>query len=165
MEQLALDSDNVRTDYQALLEMRVRHREVYQEILNFSCSCYPGVRVGPTSTYDPTNVAGPSSAHHPTNVAGPSTAHDPTNTPSTAYTPDFAYTPNFAYTPDFSYTLSDDIGSNIAGPSTSHPGMRPHYPVSPIPFDDIDLSTPIEMRHDVPRRNRRRQGCGTGGHY
>ncbi|KAK4415682.1 hypothetical protein Salat_2675600 [Sesamum alatum] len=178
MEQLALDSDNIGTDYQALLEMRVRHHEVYQEILNFSRSQYPGVRVDPTSTYDPMNATSPSTAHDPTNVAGPSTAHDPTNAagPSTAYTPDFAYTPSddiganvhtpaTAYTPDFAYTLSDDIGPNVAGPSTFHPGMRPYYSVSPIPFEDLDLSTPIEMRHDIPRRNRRRRGYGIGGHY
>ncbi|KAK4417036.1 hypothetical protein Salat_2529100 [Sesamum alatum] len=169
MEQLALDSDNIGTDYESLLEMRIRHREVYQQILNFSRSRYPGVRVGPTSTYDPMNAAGPSTAHDPTNVAGPSTAHDSMNAagPSTAYTPNFAYTPSddiganvagpsTTYTPDFAYTLPDDIGANVAGPSTFHPCMRPHYPVSPIPFEDLDLSTPIEMRHDIPRPNRRR---------
>ncbi|KAK4430967.1 hypothetical protein Salat_0858700 [Sesamum alatum] len=106
---------------------------------------------GPNSTYDPTNVVDPSTAYDPMNIADPSTPYDPTNVaaPSTAYTLSNAYNLFVIYTNAPSF----------------HPDLRPQYPVSLIPFEDLEYNIPTEMRHDILRRNRRCRGCGSGSHY
>ncbi|KAL2241069.1 UNVERIFIED_CONTAM: Protein MAIN-LIKE 1 [Sesamum indicum] len=72
MEQLVIDCENVGDDQQSLRDTRARARTIGREIMNFSSSRYPSVRVRPTDTArdNAFTEAGPSSVHAET---GPST--------------------------------------------------------------------------------------------
>ena len=67
-----IDCENAGDDQQSLRDTRARARTIGREIMNFSSSRYPSVRVRPTDTArgNAFTKAGPSSVHA---EAGPST--------------------------------------------------------------------------------------------
>ncbi|XP_011100477.1 uncharacterized protein LOC105178659 [Sesamum indicum] len=105
MEQLVIDCENAGDDEQSLRDTRPRARTIGREIMNFSSSRYPNVRVRPADTArsNAFTEAGPSSGHAeagPSTVfpkAGPSSFYPETG-PSTAYTPYAPYLPSFVGT-------------------------------------------------------------------
>ncbi|KAL2240741.1 UNVERIFIED_CONTAM: Protein MAIN-LIKE 1 [Sesamum indicum] len=102
MEQLVIDCENSGDDQQSLRDTRVQARTIRREIMNFSISRYPSVRVRPADTArgNAFTEAGLSSVHV---EAGPSTvcteasplSFYPKTGPSTAYTPYAPYLPSF----------------------------------------------------------------------
>ncbi|KAL2242260.1 UNVERIFIED_CONTAM: Serine/threonine-protein phosphatase 7 long form [Sesamum indicum] len=157
MEQLVIDCENAGDDQQSLRDTRARARTIGREIMNFSSSRYPSVRVRPTDTArgHAFTEAGPSSVHA---EAGPSTGRTEAG-PSSFYPktgPSTAYTPYAPYLPSFDGTFTHNF----------NPQIRRQYDASPVPFEDTDVNTPGDQRDDnPPRRHRRRPRCGTGGHY
>ncbi|KAL2237912.1 UNVERIFIED_CONTAM: hypothetical protein Sindi_0982900 [Sesamum indicum] len=143
-------------EYVSLRETRARARTIGREIMNFSSSRYPSVRVGPVDTTRGNTciVAGRSSVHAEVGLstvcteAGPLSFYQKTG-PSSVYTPYAPYMPSF-----------DDTFTHNVNPQT-----RRQYVASPVPFEGTNVNTPSDQRDDnPPRRNRKRPRCGTGGH-
>ncbi|KAL2231573.1 UNVERIFIED_CONTAM: Serine/threonine-protein phosphatase 7 long form [Sesamum indicum] len=157
MEQLVIDCENSGDDQQSLRDTRARARTIGREIMNFSSSRYPNVRVRPAETArgNAFGEAGPSSVYA---EAGPSTVCTEAG-PSSCYPetgPSTVYTPNAPYMPSFDSIFTHNM----------NPEIRRQYDASPVPFENTDVHTPGSQRDDnPPRRNRRRPRCGNGGHY
>ncbi|KAL0324910.1 UNVERIFIED_CONTAM: hypothetical protein Sradi_5060300 [Sesamum radiatum] len=149
--QMIIDYNRVPMDFHSVVQLMTSHHQTHQEIMNFLETRYPLVSTGavPYET-GPSNArdeAGPSNAW---NEAGPSNAYIPTNT---------------AYTVDSDNSYLPFIGDEST--YTVTPDHRIYHGISPVPFEDLDVPSQnsVSRQEQVPRRNRRRPRCGTGGHY
>ncbi|KAK4391082.1 Serine/threonine-protein phosphatase 7 long form [Sesamum angolense] len=147
--QMIIDYNRVPMDFHSVVQLMTSHHQTHQEIMNFLETRYPLISTGVVP-----NEAGPSNTR---DEAGPSNAPDEAG-PSNAYTPT-----NTAYTVDSDNSYLPFIGDEST--YTVTPDHRIYHGISPVPFEDLDVPSQnsVPRQEQVPRRNRRRPRCGTGG--